>query len=889
MRLPALREAEAAAAAALQRLTHARNELESEERRSKERVTELERHIARPQPRHRPRGRPSARTREATIERLQAEAAEIALTTEGRGRCPRRERGAPASRRGRAGRGRGGARAPCRPRPPTSMPAAPPWSAPIREEMRARRPFRVREGARSSATSQRSRARPSDGRLLDDLREDVARPRNAVAARRRGRHRGARGPGRGPRGREPPAPAPERGRAQGAAARNRGAHPRQALHLRDRRPLAARPSTRSRVQKGYETALGAALGRRSRRLDQRLGAGPLGRYRDRATAIPPCPDGVAGPRRCRRRPRRPCSAACARSASSSKAEGAAAARRAAARASGWSRARAISGAGTASPPPPKRPPPPPAASPRRTGWAISSVEAAEAREAVRAPARARPRPRRPPSARAAAARNAGHRGRAPGPAGPRRRRGASWRQAERREAELGSAPLRPAGGSRPPLGQRGRGLERVAGRARRRSRISRPAPDLESRLLEERTRVAERRAAASEARAALQALVHEAELRRRRQEAIAADIRLWTERAERAARALEDLGERLERAQEEHQRAAGSARHLSDAPPRPDGGDRGGRGSSARKRPTASPMRETNLAETDRAARAALEALSAAREARAGSQARHEAARAAPVGDHPQHRRNPGDHAGRADRARRPEGRRRACRPQHEIESKLHRLKSDRERLGAVNLRADEELTRARGQAQRHRHRARRPRRGDQAAAAGHRQPQPRRPRAPARRLRRGQRPFQGALHDPVRRRHGRADAGRFGRSAGSGPRNPRPPARQEAAEHDAAVGRRAGADRDGADLRGVPHQSRRRSACSTRSTRRSTTPMSSATATCSTRCRARPKPASWSSPTTRSPWRAWTACSASPWRSAGVSQLVSVDLQSAERILETA
>ena len=43
--LPALRDAEVKAAAALQRLTHARNELESEERRSKERVTELERHI----------------------------------------------------------------------------------------------------------------------------------------------------------------------------------------------------------------------------------------------------------------------------------------------------------------------------------------------------------------------------------------------------------------------------------------------------------------------------------------------------------------------------------------------------------------------------------------------------------------------------------------------------------------------------------------------------------------------------------------------------------------------------------------------------------------------------------------------------------------------------
>src|SRR5215212_2618194 len=44
--LPALREAEAAAAAALQRLTHARNELEAEERRARERLEELERQIA---------------------------------------------------------------------------------------------------------------------------------------------------------------------------------------------------------------------------------------------------------------------------------------------------------------------------------------------------------------------------------------------------------------------------------------------------------------------------------------------------------------------------------------------------------------------------------------------------------------------------------------------------------------------------------------------------------------------------------------------------------------------------------------------------------------------------------------------------------------------------
>src|SRR5690349_2348977 len=80
--IPALRQAEAAAAAALQRLTHARNELESEERRSKERVAELERHIG---DLNRDIAREAAQRTdaEATIERLQSEATEITLTTDG--------------------------------------------------------------------------------------------------------------------------------------------------------------------------------------------------------------------------------------------------------------------------------------------------------------------------------------------------------------------------------------------------------------------------------------------------------------------------------------------------------------------------------------------------------------------------------------------------------------------------------------------------------------------------------------------------------------------------------------------------------------------------------------------------------------------------------------
>ena len=73
-------------------------------------------------------------------------------------------------------------------------------------------------------------------------------------------------------------------------------------------------------------------------------------------------------------------------------------------------------------------------------------------------------------------------------------------------------------------------------------------------------------------------------------------------------------------------------------------------------------------------------------------------------------------------------------------------------------------------------------------------------------------------------------------RPAGSRPGNLRPPAGQAAAVAGAAVGRRAGADRHGADLRRVPGQPGARSACWTKWTRRWTTPMSSASARCWTR-----------------------------------------------------
>ena len=105
---------------------------------------------------------------------------------------------------------------------------------------------------------------------------------------------------------------------------------------------------------------------------------------------------------------------------------------------------------------------------------------------------------------------------------------------------------------------------------------------------------------------------------------------------------------------------------------------------------------ETRLAEADKAARAALERLSAVREARAGTEARLEAARArladvvrqigdtldsTPAALH--------ELAGVVADAALPAA--------PDVEARIAQLKADRERLGAVNLRADIELEEAEG------------------------------------------------------------------------------------------------------------------------------------------------------------------------------------------------
>jgi chromosome segregation protein len=214
--------------------------------------------------------------------------------------------------------------------------------------------------------------------------------------------------------------------------------------------------------------------------------------------------------------------------------------------------------------------------------------------------------------------------------------------------------------------------------------------DAETRLAEARAAVGERRAAAADARAALQGLTREGELAARRAEAVAAEMRLWSERADRAAGALEELETRLERTRDE----------LAEVAEAPDTLILRRRAllseieaAEARGRESADALAcaETELADADRRARGALEAMAAAREALAGAEARLEALtlRAADIA------RSIADHldtnpAGLyALTGLRPDD---PLPDPGETETRLALLKADRDRLGAVNLRAEDEL-----------------------------------------------------------------------------------------------------------------------------------------------------------------------------------------------------
>ena len=212
-----------------------------------------------------------------------------------------------------------------------------------------------------------------------------------------------------------------------------------------------------------------------------------------------------------------------------------------------------------------------------------------------------------------------------------------------------------------------------------------------SKLERARAETAQHRAEVAEARAAMQGLVREAESRQRRRESIGVERSSWAERRQRATAQIEEIQARIEETREEQIVLAeapdefiAQRRSLMD-----------GIAQAEEARRAASDRRasaENDLAEADRMARGSLDAMGAAREERARTEARVEALRqrreeilrtisseleCPPEGVAALAGVKPGDEVPEAAK----------------VERILEGLKADRERLGAVNLRADDELT----------------------------------------------------------------------------------------------------------------------------------------------------------------------------------------------------
>jgi chromosome segregation protein len=214
--------------------------------------------------------------------------------------------------------------------------------------------------------------------------------------------------------------------------------------------------------------------------------------------------------------------------------------------------------------------------------------------------------------------------------------------------------------------------------------------ELKAALDTARAVAAEHRAHLTEARATHQALLREAQARGKRVESIAADRQSWEARRERATGQIAEVKERLTEASEEHLK-------LVEAPDefirvrRVLMNNIAAAEEMRRRASDARTKAETALNEADKQARAALEAMAASREERARSETRLEAARQRL--EEILHAMTQDLECGPGDLATMAGVEPGATLPGAEAtEKRLETLKHDRERLGAVNLRAEEEL-----------------------------------------------------------------------------------------------------------------------------------------------------------------------------------------------------
>jgi chromosome segregation protein len=217
-----------------------------------------------------------------------------------------------------------------------------------------------------------------------------------------------------------------------------------------------------------------------------------------------------------------------------------------------------------------------------------------------------------------------------------------------------------------------------------------PAADLESKLAGVRDDITGKRAKLAEVHAEQQAIVREAEMADRRLATLSADKAGWVERRDGAAGQIATLQARVTEAERDRAELA-NAPQLFAAKRSALLGEV--QTAEAERRSCADRLAEAvnALAQADRDARAALEAASHAREELARAEERFEGAkrRLSDIGReiHDMLEIEP---SAVAELAEIKPGESLPELP--EIEEKLERLRRERERLGAVNLRAEEEL-----------------------------------------------------------------------------------------------------------------------------------------------------------------------------------------------------
>ncbi|MER9666903.1 chromosome segregation protein SMC [Mesorhizobium sp. M0185] len=213
--------------------------------------------------------------------------------------------------------------------------------------------------------------------------------------------------------------------------------------------------------------------------------------------------------------------------------------------------------------------------------------------------------------------------------------------------------------------------------------------DLQLQLEQSAANVARDRAALADARAVHEGLRREAQARARRLDAIGVERRNWVERAENASTQIAALGERKAEAEAEREQ-------LADAPDEIDAKRRAllsqlAEAESLRKAAGDRLQEaENRQSELDKAATAAIQSLAEARESRVRAEERLTAAdeRRLEVEARIQETLNTPPHLVIRHTGLEPDS---PMPEMAEIERQLDRLKVERERLGAVNLRAEEE------------------------------------------------------------------------------------------------------------------------------------------------------------------------------------------------------